>query len=156
MADVEYRYVEQSKRSAARTVKAGLTIPRWTESRLGIAISLLCPPSTWNAIRLRNDIRVVPLYPPPTLSSRGAFLSSSPFALDFSPNIAHSISFRIKIQFDCLAIYVRLPYVYLRSRPFSSSLVPERNPATLRRPSIVFPTSCILFMACLELIKIWN
>lgn len=121
MADVEYRYVEQSKRSAARTVKAGLTIPRWTESRLGIAISLLCPPSTWNAIRLRNDIRV-PLYPPPTLSSRGAFLSSSPFALDFSPNIAHSISFRIKIQFDCLAIYVRLPYVYLRSRRFPPPL----------------------------------
>lgn len=118
MADVEYRYVEQSKRSAARTVKAGLTIPRWTESRLGIAISLLCPPSTWNAIRLRNDIRV-PLYPPPTLSSRGAFLSSSPFALDFSPISRTRYPFELKFSliasrftFGCLTFIfnpVRFP-----------------------------------------------
>lgn len=132
MADVEYRYVEQSKRSAARTVKAGLTIPRWTESRLGIAISLLCPPSTWNAIRLRNDIRV-PLYPPPPQ----LYLSSTllpPSRWIFSPISRARYPFELKFSliasrftFGCLT-FIFDPV------PFSSSLLPKRNPATLRRP----------------------
>lgn len=108
--------VEQSKRSAAWTVKAGLTIPRCTESRLGDC-DLPSVPST----HVERD-SITKRYPYPSLSV-GNYLPTR-FPLDLPPDSfsvpprdasTHpSRHLRIKIHPDRSSIYVRLPRVHLR------------------------------------------
>lgn len=120
----------------------------------GIVISLLCPPPTWNAIRLRNDIRVL-LYRLVTIRcssvSRVSFSSLFVRAGFFPVHVHHPSPpppapfydsvpryLRIKIHSDRSAIYVRLPYVYLPFTPvFPSLFVPSRFPS-FRRISFNF------------------
>lgn len=119
-----------NNRNEARHGPWKRTWPSPVEQRTdwGIAISLQCPPSTWNAIRLRNDIRVL-FYPPPTLSSIALLPSPFLFRLRFFPNIARA-RYPFELKFSLIAS--RFTFGCLTFIFDSPSPLPTRNLVTLR------------------------